>query len=441
GPHLRRAIKIFRAINKTGLQVRAGAGISSPVCGRLEAGSMFSVNNHVIVNHQERKLRRLHVVKPLVGWVTGLTKWVEMINEEKIPVSIPLTSFLEGPCTVVTTTGFESRRHVAHGMKETREEDNCAFQQVSPRARWLRFRSDLAHTHLCFPANSNCCCISGSDYSPNLSSSKERPRVTVFMREQRFLSPTIRCLGKKKEHQEFGANSPGPAMYCGHDELTPILPKRVGKNTRQNYNSQKQEDGQVRRKKKGTASQSRMGGRNFWMTAEQTRSGVMARKDIANNLGPASVGIHEREVADTQILGPKAGKMGTLLMRPLMSSPQRSCWLAQGTGCSSPGPVHCPALQLCRTGSPVFASPIAVDTRVWEKQNEWSGTGEETKEKRRSKASQVLLRWPDFVHDKFSGGFQKHQGADSPGPGGVNITSHDPFRKSSFLKIGVCRPP
>ena len=133
--------------NHTGLQVREEIGLDSKPCGRLSPGDVFCTNRSSILPHGTRRLVRLHVVQPRVGWVTAVPKWVERFQDGDRPGPIPLGSTLteksvvvmkpeEDCCITSPLLNAEVGGHGGCGW-QFREQ---GFGASTPRTRWLHSR-------------------------------------------------------------------------------------------------------------------------------------------------------------------------------------------------------------------------------------------------------------------------------------------------------------
>lgn len=146
GPELRKGLGLYRVANHTGLQVREEIGLGSKPCGRLSPGDVFCTNRSLILPHGTRRLVRLHVVQPLVGWVTGVPKWVERFQDSGRPGPIPLGSTLTEK-SVVLMRAEEGCRDTSPRMDAEVSGHGCAsqtreqgFGASTPRTRWLHSR-------------------------------------------------------------------------------------------------------------------------------------------------------------------------------------------------------------------------------------------------------------------------------------------------------------
>lgn len=147
GPELRQGLRLLRVINTTGLQIRRSSKLDSTPCGRLEPGQVFGVNYATRIEHRKRRLVRLHVVQPLVGWVSGIEKWVEYFsddNNKNRPGPIPLPSTLSEGCAVVMKCNAVrlGSRVVASALEDCRFAvgHRSSAGLSSRRSRWLHYR-------------------------------------------------------------------------------------------------------------------------------------------------------------------------------------------------------------------------------------------------------------------------------------------------------------
>lgn len=133
--------------NHTGLQIREEVGLDSKPCGRLSPGDVFCTNRSLALPHGTRRLVRLHVVQPRVGWVTAVPKWVEKFQDGDRPGPIPLGSTLTEKSVVVmkpeedcydTCPPQLDAEESGHGSGWQFRERGCGAS--TPRTRWLHSR-------------------------------------------------------------------------------------------------------------------------------------------------------------------------------------------------------------------------------------------------------------------------------------------------------------
>lgn len=140
GPQLRQGLRLYRVVNNTGLKVREGPKLDSRECSRIGPGEVFGVNDVEIVRHRKRRVTRLRVVQPQLGWVTGSEKWVEHFSDPGAPGPVPLRSTLNDTCPVVMKCDL-APSHVSGGDGcEIGHEDSRGPRQTSPRSTWLQYR-------------------------------------------------------------------------------------------------------------------------------------------------------------------------------------------------------------------------------------------------------------------------------------------------------------
>ncbi|CAM9673754.1 unnamed protein product [Scytosiphon promiscuus] len=495
GPELRQALDLFRVINRTGLQIREGVDLDSDPCGRLYAGDVFCVNRSVVIAHDHncingdkqrkrrlQRLTRLHLVQPHTGWVSGSSKWVERFQEGgSRPGPVPLRSTLSDNCPVLMVKSMEGNSVTPRLTSSTmvalhpRMQGTPSYQDsnpidadrrlepraLTPRTKWLHSRGGV------WPVAVSS--IPGPKYFPNVSVTTRDETCPMqgvaFPKEKRFLSNAIRYLSRGHEREAQGLCSPGPATYRGHDDVIMMLAPRPpppssapGSSRRRPHASMTRAAGKAGQVAGGHVHKSLRTRRAatadpVTTRGERKRRALCFVRATIPMRGAPYIGLKEQEAAE-KLIGPaKAGTTGSPVMRLLFSSRGEregpdGCFVTR-LGAASPGPArHFPDVSsISPRGCPVFAAPMALDPKDWDRKRQavLSKTVDSREELSRTsvrpKTCQVHRRWPSHTHIRDEGRISGNLGQDSPGPGTVNVASHDPFRTTSFLKTDVCCPP